>query len=62
MGKATRVPSGVDMGTGQPIIDANTPNTTAEEYLARNAFEATTAQANTVKASFDYITLTFPKN
>ena len=50
------------MGTGQPIVDANTPNTTAEEYLARNAFEATTAQANTVKASFDYITLTFPKN
>lgn len=61
MGKATRVPSSVDMGTGQPIVDENTPNTTAEEYLARNAFEATTAQANTVKASFDYITLTFPK-
>ncbi len=59
MGKLTRVPSGVDMSTGQPIIDENTPNETAEGYLARYAFKATSAQANTKKAQLDYITLEF---
>ncbi len=59
MGKLTRVPSGVDMATGQPIIDENTPNQTAEGYLARYAFKATTAQANTKKAQLDYVTLEF---
>lgn len=59
MGTLTKKPSGIDMATGRPTYDPNTPNQTAEGYLALNAFKATKAQANTKKAQLDYITLEF---
>ncbi len=59
MGKLTRVPSGYDTSTGQPIVDESTPNQTAKGYLELNAFKATSAQVNTAKAGLDYINLEF---
>lgn len=62
MGKNTRVPSGYDTATGNPIIDENTPNQTAEGYLNLNAFNEVKAQANAKKALLDYVKLEFPKD
>lgn len=61
MGKNTRVPSGYDPSTGNPIIDESTPNQTAEGYLKLNAFKAVSAQANAKKALLDWVKIEVEK-
>lgn len=61
MGAVTRPASGYDMSTGTPIIDENTLNATAEEYLATVAFAETLVMVNQKTSSFDYTELIVPE-